>query len=89
MSRVSVAELPVDPEGWEELETTARSMPQGQWFEGKPWNQWGCGAFGVVSPAHVWSGAGCLVATRRALSTRLNWSLMLEQGEPWKGNELE
>lgn len=89
MSRVSVAELPVDPEGWEELETIAGGVPQGQWFEGKPWNQWGCGAFGVVSPALVWSGAGHLVATRRVLSTRLNWILMLEQGELWKGDELE
>lgn len=89
MSRVSVAEPPEDPEGWEELETIARGLPQGQWFEGKPWNQGGCGAFGVVSPALVWSGAGRLAATRRALSTRLNRSLMLEQGKPWKGDELE
>lgn len=47
MSRVSVAEPPEDPEGWEELETIARGLPQGQWFEGKPWNQGGCGAFGL------------------------------------------
>lgn len=89
MSRVSVAEPPVDPDGWEELEAIARGMPQGQWCEGKPWHQWGCGAFGVVSPALVWSGAGCLVVIRRALSPRLNRSSMLEQGEPWKGDELE
>lgn len=57
MSRVSVAEPPEDPEGWEELETIARGLPQGQWFEGKPWNQGGC-VERLVWLALLWCGVG-------------------------------